>query len=63
MMKDPLTRDDPDHEHELSGSQLLGLMADADDEEETPSRDAHGFEVITVEDDDDDEPEDDDNAE
>jgi DNA-directed RNA polymerase sigma subunit (sigma70/sigma32) len=44
-----LTRDDPDHEHELSGSQLLGLMADADDEEETPSRDAHGFEVITVE--------------
>jgi RNA polymerase primary sigma factor len=57
MMKDPLTRDDPDHEHELSGSQLLGLMADADDEEETPSRDAHGFEVITVEDDDDDEPE------
>jgi RNA polymerase primary sigma factor len=57
MMKDPLTRDDPDHEHELSGSQLLGLMADADDEEETPSRDVHGFEVITVEDDDDDEPE------
>src|SRR3954466_15755626 len=57
MMKDPLTRDDPDHEHELSGSQLLGLMADTDDEEETPSRDAHGFEVITVDDDDDDEPE------
>src|SRR3954447_18778086 len=57
MMKDPLIRDDPDHEHELSGSQLLGLMADTDDEEETPSRDAHGFEVITVDDDDDDEPE------
>ena len=29
--------------------------ADAGDEEETPSRDAHGFEVITVEDDDDEE--------
>ena len=28
-MTDPLTRDDPDHEHELSGSQLLGLMADS----------------------------------
>src|SRR4051812_40554953 len=57
MMKDPLTRDDPDHEHEISGSQLLGLMADTDDEEETPSRDAHGFEVITVEDDEEEEPE------
>ena len=46
-MTDPLTRDDPDNEHELSGSQLLGLLSDApDDEEETPSRDVHGFEVI-----------------
>jgi RNA polymerase primary sigma factor len=60
-MTDPLTRDDPDNEHELSGSQLLGLLSDApnapDDEEEAPSRDAHGFEVITVDDDDEEEPE------
>ena len=57
-MTDPLTRDDPDHEHELSGSQLLGLLSDAgDDDEETPSRDVHGFEVITVDDDDEEEPE------
>ena len=53
-----MTRDDPDNEHELSGSQLLGLLSDAaDDEEETPSRDAHGFEVIAVDDDDEEEPE------
>ena len=45
-------------EHELSGSQLLGLLSDsADDEEEVPSRDAHGFEVIAVDDDDEEEPE------
>jgi RNA polymerase primary sigma factor len=59
MTTDPSNPDDPDNEHELSGSQLLGLLSDgvADDEEETPSRDAHGFEVIAVDDDDEDEPE------
>ena len=54
-MADSLTRDDPDHDHDLSGTQLLGLLADDGDEEDTPGRDAHGFEVITVEDDDEDE--------
>ncbi len=40
------------------GSQLLGLLSDGitDDEEETPGRDAHGFEVVTVDDDEEDEP-------
>ena len=59
-MTDPLNRDEHEHEqeHELSGSQLLGLLSDsADDEEEVPSRDAHGFEVIAVDDDDEEEPE------
>ena len=54
-MAESLTRDDPDHDHELSGTQLLGLLADDGDDEEAPTRDAHGFEVITVEDDDDEE--------
>ena len=53
-MTDPSTRDDPDNEHELNGSQLLGLLADAgDDDDDAPARDAHGFEVIAVEEDDD----------
>ena len=56
-MADSLTRDDPDHDHELSGSHLLGLLADDGEEEEAPARDAHGFEVITVDDDDDDDDE------
>jgi RNA polymerase primary sigma factor len=55
-MTDPSTRDDPDNEHELNGSQLLGLLADAgDDDDDAPARDAHGFEVIAVEEDDDEE--------
>jgi len=56
-MADFLTRDDPEHEHDLSGSQLLGLLADDGEDEEAPARDAHGFEVITVEDDEEEEPE------
>ena len=56
-MADFLTRDDPDREHDLSGPQLLGLLADDGDDDEAPARDAHGFEVITVEDDEEEEAE------
>jgi RNA polymerase primary sigma factor len=52
-MADFLTRDD-DHDHELSGPQLLGLLAEDGDDETAPARDAHGFEVIAVDEDDDD---------
>ncbi|MDX6540058.1 MAG: polymerase primary sigma factor, partial [Gaiellales bacterium] len=53
-MADSLTTRD-EHEHDLSGAQLLGLLAEDSDDEQAPARDAHGFEVITVDEDEDDE--------